>query len=209
MGNLKTILDESANLLTKQPFDDAHDLSHHERVWENAQKIAGQIPEKLNRDALHVAVMWHDVMVGDEKLLNKRHKNIGLILNRLQLLMSENGFDSNFQKIVTEAIKHHEFGSKKQVNIEGKVLFDADKLDALNPTRYRKIINAIKSKKISKLQTFLYVQAAKLWLRTMRSRYHFEISKQMHDKLVAQLLQDKEAIDLGNELGVDIAKLAR
>lgn len=60
-----------------------------------------------------------------------------------------------------DAITQHNFFTKRQMTIEGKLLFDADKLDAFAPESYRKIIAAIKNKKISKLQTLLYVNAQK------------------------------------------------
>jgi hypothetical protein len=123
--------------------------------------------------------------------------------------MVKKGFDQPFITSVLNAVKHHNFLTKHQMSLEGKVLFDADKLDALNPVRYKRIIAAIKNKQMSKVQTFLMVEAAKLWLRTMRSRYHFPISRELHDKLIAKLVTDREAIEVAKKFGVDIVELVK
>lgn len=209
MKRIELLIAEAEGLLSDHPFDELHDLDHHKHVWEKAQLIAKQIDGEVNKEALQVAVMWHDVMVGDETQLDEKHKNIDMILTYLVELMEKQGFDGAFQKVVTDAIRYHEFGTKKQVNTEGEILFDADKLDVLNPRRYRKLIRAVKNKKLSKFQIFVYVKTAKIWLSTMRRRYHFEISRKLHDEMVAKLLEDKEAVELGKKWGLDLAEVVK
>ena len=123
--------------------------------------------------------------------------------------MAKHEYDNVFQKVVIDAIKHHSFLTSFQRSLESKLLFDADKLDGFHPLRYRKIISGIKKKKLSKVQVFLIANAAKVWLKTMRSRYHFSKSREMHDTLMQALLSDKEAIQVAKEFGVDVVKLVK
>ncbi|HEX7017414.1 MAG TPA: HD domain-containing protein [Patescibacteria group bacterium] len=207
--NISPLLKEAERLLKANPRDEIHDLSHHQRVWKNALLIVGSLSEPIDKNVLQVATMWHDVMIspvslslGSEGLLNET-------ISYLRHYMVENDYDQKFQKAVISAIEHHNFLTKFQMSLEGKVLFDADKLDALNPVRYRKIIEALKNKQIPKVQIFLLTQAAKLWLKTMRNRYHFKKSKELHDQLIADLLNDQDAIQTAKEVGVDIVKLVK
>lgn len=207
--DIKPLLKEAKRLLKKNPRDDIHDLSHHQRIWSNVQTLIKSIEKPLNLEVLQVATMWHDVMIHQESLslgekgLSKETREY------LQKLMQGKDYDQDFMTAVLNAIKQHGFLTKYQMTLEGKILFDADKLDALNPIRYRRIIAGIKNKRLSKVQTFLIANAAKLWLRTMKNRYHLEKSKKIHDQLIRDLQKDKEAIQVAKEWGVDIEQLVK
>lgn len=207
--NIKPLLAEAEKFLTENPRDHIHDLAHHQRVWENAQLILQSLNQQVDRDVLQVATMWHDVMLS-QKSLNLGNK--GLLQETIQFLqqsMIEKQYPIDFQKKVLDAIKHHNFLTRFQVNTEGKILFDADKLDALHPLRYRKIISALESKKINPVQISLLTKTAKLWLKTMRKRYHFEKSRELHDSLISEILKDKKALKMAKAHGVDVEKLVR
>lgn len=207
--DLKPLLKEAERLLKQNPRDDIHDHSHHLRVWLNAQIIADSISKPVDLSVLHVASMWHDVMIRKESLslgekgLSKETREY------LQQFMQDKGYSSDFAASVLKAIKHHGFLTKYQMTVEGQILFDADKLDVLNPVRYSRIMAGIKNKRLSRVQTFLIANAAKLWLKTMRSRYHFEKSRAMHDQLIKALLKDKDALQLAKKWGVEIEKLVK
>ncbi len=203
------LINKAKSLLKLHQYDVAHDLSHHERIWENAQKILKNENISVDEDALQTACFWHDIVLEPKHETEDRQLHINEILEYLKLCMQEEKFSNKFQITVLDAIRDHGFEKKRQLNPEGEVLFDADKLDALSPERYKKIIAAIKHKQLSKIKAFMYTQAAKLWLRTMRKRYHFETSRNIHDQKIERLLADKETIQFAKELGIDIPRLVK
>lgn len=209
MSEISPLVNEAERLLCAYPRDDIHDLSHHRRVWRNAQTISKSIRENVDMGVLHVAVMWHDVMISKESLSLGLAGVLEETMAYLSKLMDRRGYGERFRESVLDAIRHHNFLTKWQLTLEGKILFDADKLDALNPVRYRKMAEAIRTKRLSKTQVFLYAKAAKVWLKTMRSRYHFAVSRALHDKRIEALLKDREIIQTAKEFGVDIVKLVR
>jgi HD superfamily phosphodiesterase len=206
---INLLIAEAKRLLTANPRDNIHDISHHQRVWENVQTIVASLESEPDMEVLKVATFWHDVMIRPESLSLGADGLFEETVSYLVTFMKEKGYDETFQAAVMEAVKHHNFLTKFQQSLEGKILFDADKLDALHPIRYRRIIANIEGKKLSKVQLFLYVKAAKLWLKTMRSRYHFDISLAFHDQLIADLLEDDEAVKVAKKFGVDIVELTK
>ncbi len=209
MPPVSNLVVRAKQLLKKYAYDSAHDLSHHERVWDVAQEIVQREDLTLNIDALRVACYWHDLVLEPKAESEDRQKHLVETLNYLSKLMKSRGFKVSFRQRVCDAIKNHSYEKMKQLNIEGEVLFDADKLDAINPNRYRKLILAVSSKQISKFKVFMYRQAAKHWLKTMRDRYHFQASRIMHDKKMKQLLADRAIVQTAKDLGIDLNKLAK
>lgn len=209
MPDINPLITKAKEILEKTPYDMGHDVFHHERVWGNAQIIVEKEKLHVDLDVLYVACMWHDVTLGKKDEAEARQLHIDETLDFLAELMKAEEFSESFRQQVIDAIRDHGFEKKKQANIEGEVLFDADKLDALDPNRYRKLVEAIQRKKLSRLKLFMYTQATKLWLRTMRNRYHFQTSKEIHDQRIQDLLQDTQTIQLAKELGVDIPKLIK
>lgn len=209
MRSIAHLVNQAKALLQKHQYDIAHDLSHHERVWKLAQQILKHENLPVDKDALKMACFWHDVVLEPKDEQENRQIHINETLEYLRQRMQEEKFRPEFQTTVLDAIRDHGFEKKWQLNLEGEVLFDADKLDALSPERYTKVVAAIKHKQLSKIKVFMYTQAAKLWLRTMRKRYHFETSRKLHDQKIEQLLADTETIQLAKELGIDIRKLLK
>ena len=109
--------------------DPAHDFEHIMRVYKNAEKICKN--EKANKKLVLISVLLHDIV----KLKNSHskfrsssdasvHKSLK-ILKKLKLSNKE-------IDIVIEAIYNHSFTKKKISNtIEGQILQDSDRLDAL------------------------------------------------------------------------------
>jgi HD superfamily phosphodiesterase len=207
--NVSPLIAEAKRILKESPYDVAHDLSHHERVWQNAQRISQHLSEPIDEAILKVAVFWHDVTLGQKSETEDRTLHIQEAISHLRDLMNKHTLPISFQERVQEVIRSHVFEAKNQASVEAKILFDADKLDAFHQERYTVLLNAYKGKQLSKMKLFLLVRAAKLWLRTVRNRYHFDISRGMHDERIAILLQDTEAVQTARDLGVDIAKLVK
>ena len=118
--NLKKIVKSK---LTKN--DPAHDFEHIMRVYRNAERICKN--ENGNKKLILSAVLLHDVI----KIKNRNDS----ALKSAQLskkILKENYFLDDEITIIFNAIKEHSFSKGKLPStIEGKILQDADRLDAI------------------------------------------------------------------------------
>ena len=109
--------------------DPAHDFEHTMRVYKNAQKIAKK--ESANMKLVLAAALLHDIVSfpkSDSRSKTSSTKS-ALVAQRI---LKKYDYSNHEIKIVSQAIRDHSF-SKGMISrtIEGKVLQDADKLDAL------------------------------------------------------------------------------
>ena len=109
--------------------DPAHDYSHIMRVYKNAQKIAKH--ENANQRLVLAAVLLHDLVQFPKS--DSRSKTASAKSAKLaQKILQKHGFTEPEIKIITDAIRDHSFSRGKiPQSIEGKILQDADRLDAL------------------------------------------------------------------------------
>jgi uncharacterized protein len=109
--------------------DSAHDFEHTMRVYKNAQKIGKK--ENANMKLVLTAVLLHDIISFPK--LNKRSKTSSIKSSiAAQKILQNHGYDKNEIKIISDAIRDHSFSRGSVPNtIEGKILQDADKLDAI------------------------------------------------------------------------------
>ena len=105
--------------------DPAHDFEHVMRVYRNAERICKT--ENGNKKLILSAVLLHDII----KIKNR--KDSALKSARLsEKILKQNYFSDNEIKIISDAIKEHSFSKGKiPSTIEGKILQDADRLDAI------------------------------------------------------------------------------
>jgi len=117
-------------------FKDAkgsHDWSHTERVYRLALKIGKT--EKADLEILKVAAISHDIGRKSQDEVNGKidHAEIGAELAR-KILEKFNFKKEKIEKII-HCIETNRFrGNKKPESKEAKILFDADKLDAIGAT---------------------------------------------------------------------------
>ena len=109
--------------------DSAHDFEHIMRVYKNAQKLCKQ--EKANEKLILSAVLLHDIVSYPKS--DKRSKNSSMeSAKKSKPILEKYGFSKEEITIVSDAIRDHSFSqNKKPVTLEGKILQDADRLDAL------------------------------------------------------------------------------
>jgi uncharacterized protein len=109
--------------------DPAHDFDHIMRVYKNAQQIIKK--EKVNETLVLSAVLLHDVVSFPKS--DKRSKNSSIeSAKKAKAILKKYDFTSDEITIVCDAISEHSFSQKKiPKTIEGKILQDADRLDAL------------------------------------------------------------------------------
>ena len=123
MNQIESLKKVAKNKLSKN--DPAHDFEHVMRVYRNAEIICKN--ENGNEKLILSAVLLHDII----KIKNR--KNSALKSAKLsEIILKENSFLADEIKIISDAIKEHSFSKEKiPSTIEGKILQDADRLDAI------------------------------------------------------------------------------
>jgi uncharacterized protein len=118
------LLDTSTN-----DEDGAHDVSHIVRVWRNVQLIHRD--EGGDLEVLAAAVLLHDcVEVAKDSPL--RSKASMLAANEARVRLTALGWEPSRIETVARAIESHSFSAEvAPTSIEGRILQDADRLDAI------------------------------------------------------------------------------
>jgi len=126
MKVLEQLQKEVRNKISNDP---AHDFGHIMRVYKNAEKLAKK--EKANTKLVLCAVLLHDIV--NYKKSDKRSKSSSTkSAIRARQILSKYSFSNSEMKIITDAIRDHSFSKNKTPStLEGKILQDADRLDAI------------------------------------------------------------------------------
>ena len=125
--------------------DPAHDFMHIMRVYKNAERICKS--ENVNRKLVLISVLLHDIVKKTHS--DKRSKSSAdLSADKAKSILKKLQFSENEINIVTEAIRNHSFTKGKiSDSIEGKILQDADRLDALGAVGIARVFSVSGSKK--------------------------------------------------------------
>jgi len=109
--------------------DSAHDFEHVMRVYKNAQKICKT--EKANEKLVLSAALLHDLVSYPKS--DKRSKISSTeSAKKSKLILTKYDYTVDEITIISDAINDHSFSKNKiPETIEGKILQDADRLDAL------------------------------------------------------------------------------
>ena len=119
IGKCKKIVVEIYN-----KFDASHDFAHIERVMKNAEEILAGEPS-ANEEVVRLAVLLHDIE--DAKYKSGDNPSVLEILQKI-------GADDELSKKVLACIESVSFsgGNAKDItSIEGAIVRDADRLDAI------------------------------------------------------------------------------
>ena len=109
--------------------DSAHDFEHVMRVFNNAQKICKK--EKANDKLVLSSVLLHDLISYPKSDKRSKLSSIESAKKSKQILRKYN-FSKEEIIIISDAIRDHSFSQNKTPKtIEGKILQDADRLDAI------------------------------------------------------------------------------
>jgi uncharacterized protein len=105
--------------------DPAHDFEHIMRVYHNAERICKS--ENGNKKLILTAVLLHDI------IKSPNQKDSALKSAKLsKKILKDHSFSNDEIIIIYDAIKEHSFSKGKTPStIEGKILQDADRLDAI------------------------------------------------------------------------------
>ena len=109
--------------------DPAHDFEHVLRVYRNAQRICRN--EKANSKLVLTAVLLHDII--SFKKSDKRSKTSSSKSSlEAKKILKNYSYSENEIKIIADAIETHSYSKNKTPStLEGKILQDADRLDAI------------------------------------------------------------------------------
>ncbi len=109
--------------------DSAHDFQHIMRVYKNAKKICKN--ENANEKLVLSAVLLHDIVSYPK---SDKHSKLSSIesAKKSKKILKKFNFTQEEIQIISDAIRDHSFSRNKiPTTIEGKILQDADRLDAL------------------------------------------------------------------------------
>jgi uncharacterized protein len=126
MSVLDSLKDESKKIMDG---DSAHDFEHVMRVYKNAKKICKE--EKANEKLILSAALLHDIVSYPKS--DKRSKMSSLeSAKKSKQILKKYDFSKEEITIISDAICDHSFSQNKVPRtLEGRILQDADRLDAL------------------------------------------------------------------------------
>lgn len=104
---------------------DGHDAAHTMRVYKNAERLAASYPES-DREIILLSALLHDV--DDHKLFDTKNNE------NARRFLEENGVEEpNIERIcaIINAVSFSKNRGKRPETIEGQIVQDADRLDAL------------------------------------------------------------------------------
>jgi hypothetical protein len=205
--NTNKVIKEAERLLAIYAYDTAHDLAHHKSVYKTAKDITDHIHDKYDPHVLKIACMWHDVV--SKQYANIQHKEVTAdTAEYLRKFMLKNGFTEYQSATASLAVKHHEFDDTP-VNTEGKILFDADKLDNLNLERVRRFIASDRIGDVPNWKLKAYIKGGVAIIKLTRNKLHYNHSKKIFDRIVDELWDDKEIAGYAEKYGVDLNDIKR
>ena len=109
--------------------DPAHDIGHIMRVYRNAQKICRA--EKADEKLVLCAVLLHDI-VKFPKSSGRSGLSAAKSAQQAGKILKKHGFAPAEIQLVSDAIRDHSFSLNRiPETLEGKILQDADRLDAI------------------------------------------------------------------------------
>ena len=126
MDVLDSIKNEVIGIIDNDP---AHDFEHVMRVYNNAKKIAKK--ENANQKLILSAALLHDIISYPKSSRRSKLSSIDSA-KKSKVILKKYNFSKEEIIIISDAIAEHSFGQNKvPQTLEGKILQDADRLDAL------------------------------------------------------------------------------
>ena len=109
--------------------DPAHDFEHVMRVFKNAENICKK--EKANKKLVLSAALLHDIVSYPKSGRRSKQSSIESA-KKSRIILKRFSFSESEIHMVSDAIRDHSFSQNKiPETLEGKILQDADRLDAI------------------------------------------------------------------------------
>ncbi|MBE1553659.1 HD domain-containing protein [Sporosarcina limicola] len=123
---MQTLYDKCKNSVKEvyNKFDASHDFAHIERVLKNAHEIMAK-ESSVNREVVLLAVLLHDI--DDAKYKSDENPSVAEILQQIE------ANEELAKKVVSciECVSFSGGNAKELTSIEGAIVRDADRLDAI------------------------------------------------------------------------------
>ncbi|MHA1591794.1 MAG: HD domain-containing protein [Candidatus Heimdallarchaeaceae archaeon] len=159
-------------IFTTNKHSQTHSLEHTIRVANTCIDIAKHLGASI--DILLTAALFHDVGRAEEEKTGRDHAGISAELAK-EYLERQEKYDMIPE--VCNAIKSHRFSTKIQPKFkEGKILKDADALDALGITGLYRVISYSAEKNVDMRKTNEHFHEK---LLVLPSLMHFKYSKKL------------------------------
>jgi len=177
-------------------YDPVHGFPHIERVMKLAFKLAEDFRE-VDSLVLKLAVLLHDIGRVEEETLHKHHALLSAEMAKN--ILAQYGFTENIINNVADAILAHSYTLRyKPKTIEGRILSDADKLDALGAVGIMRVFmeSAYRGRtleetishfyeKLFKLKDLMWTEKAKK-MAEKRHRYMVEFLDRLEKEIEAE-----------------------
>lgn len=130
MSSLASLKIQVESMMSGHDYDAAHDFSHIMRVYTNAQNICEE-EKQANEKLVLYAVLLHDIVSYPKS--DKRSKLASAHSARLaKQVLADYDLDFADVNMISDAIYDHSFSQNRTPRtLEGKILQDSDRLDAL------------------------------------------------------------------------------
>jgi HD superfamily phosphodiesterase len=140
------LVQKARERLLNSPYDSAHEINHHYKVWENALTIISNedLWDKVDLEVLTIASWYHDLERG-----SKTHDFLVSKLNACEIGKEKKN------KIIT-VINSHSFNDEMINLLEAKILYDADKIEYFNVGRWENILESYQGKQMSEEKMIYY-----------------------------------------------------
>ncbi|MHA1622972.1 MAG: HD domain-containing protein [Candidatus Heimdallarchaeaceae archaeon] len=160
------------NIFTTNNQSQSHSLEHTIRVANTCIDIAKRLGASI--DTLLTAALFHDVGRAEEEKTGRNHADISAELAK-DFLEKQERYDMIPE--VCDAIKSHRFSTKIQPKFkEGKILKDADALDALGIIGLYRVISYSAERNVDMKKTNIHFHEKLLILPSLM---HFKYSKKL------------------------------
>lgn len=132
MCKIREVQQAVKEALQKRPDGSlAHQWDHIERVYDISMEIAETYKDSINLEVLQLAALLHDV---GETCANKEyHQKVSALI--ASQLLSDTGYSADIiEKVCTIIMEHSSENDLERFHpssLESKILFDADKIDAV------------------------------------------------------------------------------
>lgn len=111
--------------------DPAHDFLHVKRVHDNAVQLLEGMKGKVDEQVVLTAVILHELF-NYPKGHPESHLSGDVCAERAEVVLCENGFPADQREAVLTCIREHSFSKGiVPIKLEGRIVQDADRLDAI------------------------------------------------------------------------------
>lgn len=172
------LVEKARERLFTSPYDCAHEINHHYKVWENALMIVNKegLWNKIDLEVLTIACWYHDLERG-----SKTHDFLVGELNTCEISKEKR------DKIIA-VMNSHSFDDEMIDLLEAKILYDADKIEYFNVGRWAYILESYLGGQLSEEKMRYYCNLINERTETVVKNINFPSSFEMLKNQLSTLI---------------------